>query len=175
MKTDKVIPFILALAAISLTGCKHQETLIGTIGQPVDLGLSVMWANHNYGASADAEIGKELTWNGKAHSGRQNKTLSRTWGKEWKAPTLDQVGELMDKCTWEWQEDAPRGYIVTGPNGNSIFIPHVSSGYWTKDVDPDHKPFIAFMYFNTSYPDMSYTEADNLRYVRPVSTKRIHN
>ncbi len=29
MKTDKVIPFILALAAISLTGCKHQETLIG--------------------------------------------------------------------------------------------------------------------------------------------------
>ncbi|MBO4646437.1 MAG: hypothetical protein J5642_07980 [Bacteroidales bacterium] len=37
-------------------------------------------------------------------------------------PTRAQFQELMDKCQWKW---TGKGYQVTGPNGNSIFLPPV--------------------------------------------------
>ena len=51
------------------------------------------------------------------------------WGPRWRMPTLEQLQELLEKCTWQWiQKDNVNGYIVTGPNGNSIFLP-TSGGY----------------------------------------------
>ena len=44
------------------------------------------------------------------------------WGS--KLPTKEQLGELENKCTWTWTGN---GYKVTGPNGNSIFLP--AAGY----------------------------------------------
>lgn len=35
-------------------------------------------------------------------------------------PTKEQFKELEENCTWEWKDN---GYRVTGPNGNSIFLP----------------------------------------------------
>lgn len=35
-------------------------------------------------------------------------------------PTNEQFEELRNKCSWSW---TGRGYKVTGPNGNSIFLP----------------------------------------------------
>ena len=35
-------------------------------------------------------------------------------------PTYEQWKELIGMCDWEWTN---RGYLVTGPNGNSIFLP----------------------------------------------------
>ena len=46
------------------------------------------------------------------------------WGGDWRMPTSAEFQELIYKCTWKWQE---YGYIVTGPNGNSIYIP--AAGY----------------------------------------------
>ena len=37
-----------------------------------------------------------------------------------KLPTKEQFEELKSSCQWEWTGD---GYKVTGPNGNSIFMP----------------------------------------------------
>ena len=37
-----------------------------------------------------------------------------------KLPTKQQLEELKNKCTWTWTGS---GYKVTGPNGNSIFLP----------------------------------------------------
>lgn len=57
------------------------------------------------------------------------------WGNTWRMPTLDEVYELKRKCTWEWTTklDAKgnnvNGYEVTGPNGNSIFIPASGSSH----------------------------------------------
>jgi len=42
------------------------------------------------------------------------------WGKEWRMPTKSDFEELLSKCTWVWQSN---GCKVTGPNGNSIFLP----------------------------------------------------
>lgn len=50
-----------------------------------------------------------------------------TLGEGWRMPTYEEIGELAEKCQWQW-DDTKKGYQVTGPNGNSIFIP--STGYY---------------------------------------------
>lgn len=137
------------------------------MGRPVDLGLSVLWADHNLGASNEKEIGIELCWNDSIKK-KRNKSVSSPWGKGWKTPSQKEIEELIDKCTWKWRSSNPKGYIITGPNGNSIFMPYVASGYWTRDMDKNHKDFASFMYFNNSYPDMSYLEPENMNSIRPV-------
>ncbi|MBO5674151.1 MAG: hypothetical protein J6S09_07670, partial [Paludibacteraceae bacterium] len=46
------------------------------------------------------------------------------WGREWRMPTNDELTELRTLCTWEAETiNGVKGAKVTGPNGNSIFIP----------------------------------------------------
>ena len=46
------------------------------------------------------------------------------WGSSWRMPTKKQQNELRDKCTWTWTTlDGVNGRLVTGPNGNTIFLP----------------------------------------------------
>ena len=47
-------------------------------------------------------------------------------------PKAVSMAELYESCDWEWDNEK-KGYIVTGPNGNSIFLP--AAGY--KDSDGD--------------------------------------
>ena len=50
------------------------------------------------------------------------------WCGNWRMPTLDEMQELFDECTWEWTSvNGVNGRKVTGPNGNSIFLP--AAGY----------------------------------------------
>jgi hypothetical protein len=51
------------------------------------------------------------------------------WGADWQMPTSEQLKELMEKCTWEF---TGTGYTVTGPNGNSIFLPAAGYRYENK-------------------------------------------
>lgn len=44
-------------------------------------------------------------------------------GSYWDMPTVAQYEELTKECTWEWTTIANvNGYLVTGPNGKSIFF-----------------------------------------------------
>ena len=55
------------------------------------------------------------------------------WGGKWRMPTLDEIKELKDNCTWEWTTlDGVNGYRVTGPNSNSIFLPAAGYRYGTE-------------------------------------------
>ena len=46
------------------------------------------------------------------------------WGGDWRMPTTDEQRELLNNCDWEWTTlNGVKGYKVTGPNGNSIFLP----------------------------------------------------
>lgn len=54
------------------------------------------------------------------------------WGGDWRMPTDAEMTELRSKCTYKvTSKNGISGYIVTGPNGNSIFLP--TSGYRYKD------------------------------------------
>ena len=45
-------------------------------------------------------------------------------GKNWRLPTNEECQELLNKCKWETKIiDNIEGRLVTGANGNSIFLP----------------------------------------------------
>ena len=55
------------------------------------------------------------------------------WGGSWRMPTRDEIKELNDNCTWQWTTlNGVNGYRVTGPNGNSIFLPAAGYCYGTE-------------------------------------------
>ena len=50
------------------------------------------------------------------------------WGENWRMPTYDQQTELRTECIWTWTtQNGVNGRLVTGPNGNSLFMP--AAGY----------------------------------------------
>ena len=52
------------------------------------------------------------------------------WGGKWYMPTIEEIGELMDKCSWILETRGNiEGLKVTGPNGKSIFLP--SAGFYS--------------------------------------------
>ena len=49
---------------------------------------------------------------------------TKEWGNNWRTPTKKEFDELKDLCSWTLTNiNETWGYTVTGPNGNSIFIP----------------------------------------------------
>ncbi len=52
------------------------------------------------------------------------------WGGSWRMPTSKELDELENECTWTWiMQNGVKGRKVTGPNGNSIFLPAAGSRY----------------------------------------------
>ena len=46
------------------------------------------------------------------------------WGGSWRMPTRAELDELLNNCTWTCTTlNGVTGHRVTGPNGNSIFLP----------------------------------------------------
>ena len=116
----------------------------------VDLGLSVMWATCNIGASKPEDYGNKYAWGETKTKSSYTKNNSITydkymknitgnaqydaatanWGGKWRMPTREDFKELINKCTWNYTtQNGKQGYKVTGPNGNSIFLP--SMEYWS--------------------------------------------
>lgn len=57
-------------------------------------------------------------------SGTAYDVVRAKWGGSWRMPTQEELEELCLKCSWEATEiNGVKGNIVTGPNGNSIFLP----------------------------------------------------
>ena len=119
-------------------------------GEAVDLGLSVKWASWNVGAGSPEEYGGYYAWGetntkndysyeayqylDKENAGLMNignnicgtiyDVARAKWGDDWRMPTFDECMELLNQCHWEWTTyNGVQGQKVTGPNGNSIFLP----------------------------------------------------
>lgn len=153
----------------------------------VDLGLSVKWATCNVGASQPYEYGDYYAWgettaknnytmdNSKTRgknmgdiSGNPNyDAATANWGSGWRTPTYSEMKELDKKCTWIWTtENDINGYKVTGPNGNSIFLPAAGELYGqsnTNDCDID------FGYYWTSTPENGFDNCIS-NYLKIVSS-----
>lgn len=115
----------------------------------VDLGLSVLWAGWNVGAGSPEEYGGYYAWgetgtksgysssnytfNYSAYaasgiSGTEHDVAHVTWGEGARMPTSAELQELMSRCTWTYGTYNGRsGNYVTGPNGNSIFLPYAGA------------------------------------------------
>ena len=116
----------------------------------VDLGLpsGLKWATCNVGASNPEDYGDYYAWGelstkdeytesncstweesiGNISGNPQYDVARAKWGGSWRMPTRAEFEELIDNCTWEWMsKGGHNGCKVTGPNGNSIFLP--AAGY----------------------------------------------
>ena len=107
----------------------------------VDLGLAsgTLWSSRNLGAKDDSDYGEYYAWGDIIASNSQpkpthddliniigtaNDAAYTLLGKNWRLPTDTQFAELINSCNWEWtKKDEHNGCLVTGPNGNSIFLP----------------------------------------------------
>ena len=60
------------------------------------------------------------------------------WGGTWRMPTIEEIEELREECTWQWtsRRDVD-GYRVFGPNGKSIFLPAAGFRNGTETVEKD--------------------------------------
>lgn len=112
-------------------------------GNSVDLGLSVLWADCNVGASSPSEYGKlfgygdtsgdkwtedESAYPKVAICNTEYDIAKANWGDGWRMPTSAELEELSKKCRWEQTcLNGVNGNRVTGSNGNSIFLPYAGS------------------------------------------------
>jgi hypothetical protein len=163
----------------------------------VDLGLSVKWATCNVGANSPEDYGEYYawgetstkssytrdnceTWNQKIGDikGTNRDVAHVKWGGSWRMPTKEEFDELREKCNWEWTGS---GYKVTGPNGNSIYLPAAgfrsyeelygedSFGYyWSSTTELDSTTNSNFLDFDIT---AAYTDWGNCftgHTVRPV-------
>ena len=122
----------------------------------VDLGLSVKWATCDVGATQPHQRGDRFKWGETTPSdysttpsktsgivmdnisGNPNYDVARAkWGGSWRMPTVEEFEELLKKCFVKWTtKNGVAGLMVTGRNGNSIFLPSHSTynttcTYWT--------------------------------------------
>lgn len=78
-------------------------------------------------------------------------------GSQWRIPTLADFTLLEEKCSWEWQSiNSVNGYKVTGPNGNSIFLPAAGYGYSMEFRDFGTLGHYWSSSLRTEYPYNSY-------------------
>lgn len=126
-------------------------------GEAVDLGFNFYIADRNVGAASADDGGNFYAWGeDSTKEDYSNATykyatdagdgytfkcpdnlddISRSkydvarmeWGGKWRMMTYSEALHLSNDCSWTWDADR-RGFVVTGTNGKSIFLPAV--GYY---------------------------------------------
>lgn len=167
----------------------------------VDLGLSVKWARFNVGAKNETDKGGLFGFGDL--SGCNNsidpvdyasadiyKTVSditnKVYGGKVTLPTAADYEELFSLCKSEWTEvEGVAGYKLTGPNGNSIFLPAAGSrtinditgegteGYYmTGTINPSNNQFAVSYQFSNGFNTKTTTAVYQALSVRAVSTAK---
>ena len=157
------------------------------IPSPIDLGLSVKWANFNIGAYKPNDFGSTFYWaeNAPSKSGcpkhekkntnqignisgkKEYDAATNIYGGKWRLPSDEECKELIEKCIWKLDIiEGVEGYCVIGPNGNSIFLPFTYKYYGDSQYTHGY-------YWSScpSYRRGLYESAQNLMFER--DSKRI--
>ncbi|MBR0291481.1 MAG: Ig-like domain-containing protein [Bacteroidales bacterium] len=104
-------------------------------------------------------------------------------GGSWRMPTRAEQDELRSQCTWTWTtQNGVNGRLVTGPNGNSIFLPAAgyrdgtslsfagSNGcYWSSSLYMYYSYYAYYASFGSGFVDWSGSTRFTGFSVRPVS------
>lgn len=165
MKINKILT--LTIVTLFCYSCEeppitHIEEITNEINgyEYVDLGLpsGIKWSKCNIGAMTPEDYGYYISYgelqpkpnylldnsttlnqNLSDISGNVEYDIATTlWKSPWRIPTAVEVQELLDVCEWQWiRQGNINGYIVIGPNKNSIFLPAAGFyyGYYATQVN----------------------------------------
>lgn len=185
----KIILGIVAIFTLFVFSVSSNAQDEGTLNgyKWVDLGLSVKWATCNIGAGSPSDYGGYFAWGETSEKNSYIKSNCKTygdfsvgdiggnsqydaatanWGRGWRLPTEYEFQELIEECEWVWTErKGCTGYVIVGPNGNSIFLPAagmckgepqgVGSGgyYWSSTPyrGDDYKYAYLLAFYNDRY------------------------
>lgn len=184
----------------STVSCSSSEKLLSSSSGKIngheymDIGLSVKWATCNLGADSPIQKGKDYPWADtteaiffadgknvtKDISGNAKYDAARAeWKGSWRLPTLAEIKELKERCKWKRTTiNGKTGCLVTGPNGNSIFLP--AQGIYLYGVNEESVYYWSSTPFNSEQAYCLYfIDNDNFGYehrkhiggmpIRPVS------
>ncbi len=154
----------------------------------VDLGLSVKWAKRNIGAKSETDFGGQFAFGDLTGvnpsidpadfaSANTYQTTSDVaylaTGGVGTLPSAELFEELFRLCTTEWtQQDGVNGYKVTGPNGNSIFLPAAGKRVASSVSEQDAHGYYLTGSVNVNNPqfavDYEFTSVSGYRSTRAV-------
>lgn len=141
---------------------------------------SYYWEDYKY---HNGSVG-EFSYIGSNISGTSYDVAHVKWGGSWRMPTHDEIKELVNNCTWKWTaQNGVKGQLVTGPNGNSIFLPAAgdcddsyflncgSIGfYWSATLNEYLSTYAYILYFSDGYSSSrDYKHREKGLAVRPVT------
>ena len=168
---DGVTKLALPWSMISSGDVEHE----GHFHHYVDLGLEsgTLWATKNIGADTLYEYGDYFSWGEiapktsykkanydkglnlyqKDISGTEYDAATAIWGPEWRMPTYSEINELYTECKWEPMKTShgTNGYMVTGPNGNYIYLP--AAGYRDGEYGDHQSGNYVGHYWSSTPPD----------------------
>lgn len=203
-----------AVNSLTTMGEKPQNKVING-HEFVDLGLpsGLLWARTNVGASSGSDDGDYFAWgetksksiyswstykwgypcskyntsDGKTTLEAEDDAATVNWGAPCRMPNSSEFEELYNKCDWSWKSNynGTSGYLVTGPNGGTIFFPAsggrnsdyvYSHGWtfycWSRSLDLNDTNYAFHFGFNGNLVDPTSSSG---RYngfpVRPVAEK----
>ena len=77
---------------------------------------------------------------------------SVNWGGAWRMPTKEEIDELVLNCVWHWGSSyGVAGLIVTGPNGNRIFLPAAGTRRGSSLYDAGSDGYYWSSWFNAEH------------------------
>lgn len=157
---------------------------------PADKGYNYLWGQPSSYKKTQQTVlgtGKELYNKGIVNNALELNdaydAATQKLGKRLRMPNWAEFDELVKLCTWTWTTRSyssyiVAGYLVTGPNGNSIFLPHTDGvgegNYWAKDAcqassDNSNSTLLNFYHTWTSASiNTSYGPRSKSCYIRPV-------
>lgn len=170
----------------------------------VDLGLpsGLKWATCNVGASTSYDLGNYYAWGetsvkanydygtsasrgkswGDISGDSSRDAATANWGGSWRLPTEAEFQELIDNCIWTWTtQNGMDGYKVTGPSGESIFLPAagISGGvdlyyvgecgyYWSSTPYTRYEDYAYMLSFSCDFHEVQPNGRVSGRSIRPV-------
>ncbi|MCI7430245.1 MAG: fibrobacter succinogenes major paralogous domain-containing protein [Bacteroidales bacterium] len=142
--------------------------------------LTKYCTNSNYG-----KYGKDGFIDNKTVLDPEDDAATVLWGGKWRMPTDEEWTELRENCAWKWTDDyngtGVAGRIVTGLNGNSIFLPAAGfrdddvlgdagyyGEYWSSSLCTDYAYEAWSVDVESKYVSRNYDSRYNDKSVRPV-------
>ena len=118
--------------------------------KPVDLGLSVMWADRNLGAEAPEEDGEKTKWYIDSYSDGYSsypvsEYVTAIMGPVWRIPTSDEIQELINNCGWTRSNQNGKDGYWANANSNGIFFSFNS--YWSQTLSSNYVQSRSTVYY----------------------------
>lgn len=162
-----------------------------TVGHGNDIsdGYLFSWENYKWGEVSDEQTyftkycsdssrGKDGFTDDKVELDPEDDAAYVNWGSQWRTPSKEQFDELKNLCTWTATTlHGVEGYEVTGPNGNTIFLPETGwriddmlldgGAYWSRTTNPESDGGAYYLGWD-DYGEYTYGGRLDGQCVRPV-------